>query len=222
MPNRVALVACLGMVGCGGSGPEAGVAEPTSGAEVAAAREPAPRVEDEPAPEPVARPVRGPGRLRVVNMVGGRDAGGTIQILDGSGRVVLEGRSGETYSLDAGTYRVVGTVTDRTALVDTPTREEEDPVTVAAGREEVVRVAHPVARVRLAVTQRGRPVASWRAELRRTTGQGGVLELQPSETHTPVSPGRYDAVVHVGGQRFTVTGVIFQGGATMDVPVTIE
>lgn len=206
-------------MGCGGGAAEPVASEPTSGQEVAVAREVEPEpVEEEPVTEP---PPRGPGRLRVSNVAGGQDVGGTVRVLSASGEVVAEGRSGQTFTVDAGTYRIAGAVTDASVLVDTPTRESEDAATVTAGEQTEARVVHPVARVRLRVTRRGRPVGSWRAELQRQSG-GDTIEIRATESHTPISPGRYDAVVFVGSERFEVSGVIFQGGSTMDVPVTIE
>lgn len=214
----VLAVCALGAaVGCGGAAASTPPASEPS-RQVAAAREIAPEPEEEPR---VAPPPRGPGRLRVVNVVSGSESSGTVRVLDMGGQVVAEGRSGETFPVDAGTYRVVGEVTDASVLVDRPTRESDDPVEVVPGEEQVARVVHPVARVRLRVVQRGRPVTGWRAEVRRQTG-GPALEIRASEEHTSISPGRYDAVLHVGGQRIEVSGIVFQGGATMDVPLNIE
>jgi hypothetical protein len=220
MQRRVVVLACLWALGCGGGAPAEPVAtEPTSGSEAVVA----PQVETEPVEEePVAEPPpRGPGRLRLSNIVGNQEVGGTVRILDARGSVVAEGPSGQTFNVDAGTYRIAGSITDAAVILDRPTREADDEVTVTPGQETVGRVVHPVARVRLRVTRRGRPVTNWRAEVRRQSG-GDPIELRPSETHTPISPGRYDAVVQVGGERFELSGVVFQGGSTADVPVNIE
>jgi hypothetical protein len=158
----------------------------------------------------------------VANWVSNQEVGGNIRVLDSSGAVVAEGSSGETFSVPAGTYRVVGVITDAALLIDTPTRESDDEATVSPGQETSARVTHPVARIRLRVTQRGRALNNWRAELRRQNGQGGMIEMRAADPHRPVSPGRYDAVIIAGSERFDVSNVIFQPGSTADVPVTID
>jgi len=171
-------------------------------------------------PEP---PATGPGQLRVVNRVGGEDSTGTVRVLSASGEVVAEGRSGDTFTVEAGSYRLVGEITDAAVLIDTPTRESDGMITVLAGQEQAATIDYPRARVRLRVTRRGRAVPRWRMEVRRQGQEGAEpLELRSSEQHTPITPGRYDATLHFGANRIEVTGIIFQGGATMDVPVNVD
>lgn len=171
-------------------------------------------------PEP---PATGPGQLRVLNRVGGEDSTGTVRVLSASGDVVAEGTSGDTFTVEAGSYRLVGEITDADVLIDTPTRESDGMITVLAGQEQTATIDHPRARVRLRVTRRGRPVARWRMEVRRQGEEGAEpLELRNSDQHTPITPGRYDATLHFGANRIEVTGIIFQGGATMDVPVNVD
>ncbi len=181
-------------------------------------------VEDEADAEPEeAEPVAtGPGRLRVVNRVGGEDSSGSVRVLDEGGETVAEGASGDTFTLEAGSYRVVGEITDPDVLIDTPTREADGMITVMAGQEQTVTVDHPVSRVRLRVTRGGRPVARWRMQVRRQDGQGEPIELRSGEQHIPITPGRYDATLHFGNSQIEVTGIIFQGGARMDVPVNVN
>jgi hypothetical protein len=144
-------------------------------------------------------------------------------VLNTAGDVVAQGRSGETFILDAGSYRVVGEITDDDVLIDTPVREADGFVQVVAGQEQTATIDHPVSRVRIRVTRRGRPVATWRMEVRRQGDPNAEpIMLRSSNRHIPVTPGRYDATLHVGGQQITVNGIIFQGGATMDVPVNVD
>jgi hypothetical protein len=94
---------------------------------------------------------------------------------------------------------------------------------VLAGQEQTVNIDFPLSRVRIRVTRRGRPVARWRMEIRRQGAEEGEpLTIQASNDHIPITPGRYDATLHVGRDEITVNGIIFQGGATMDVPVNVD
>ena len=171
-------------------------------------------------PEP---PATGPGQLRVVNRVGGEESTGNVRVLSASGEVVAEGRSGDTFTVEAGSYRLVGQITDPAVLIDTPTRESDGMITVLAGQEQTATIDHARARVRVRVTRRGRPVAQWRMQLRRQGVEGAEpITLRASEQHTPITPGRYDATLQFGANRIEVTGIIFQGGATMDVPVNVD
>lgn len=206
------------VVGCGGS--DAAEPEPeeeevaTTGGE--AEPEPEPVVEPEPEPEPT-----GPGQIRVVNVVSDQEVGGPVRVLDSSGEVVAEGTSGDTFNVESGEYRVQGEVTDASILVDTPTQETT--ATVPAGGTTEARVDFPVSRIRIEVTRGGRPIARWRLTVRRQGMEAGdPVELEPSREHVPITPGRYDATLRFGGSEIEVNGLIFQGGATMTVPVNVN
>lgn len=164
----------------------------------------------------------GPGRLRVVNRVGGEDASGSVRVLDASGDTVAEGASGDTFTVEAGSYQVVGEVTDPSVLIDTPVRQSDGMITVLAGQEQTVTVDHPVSRVRLRVSRAGRPVARWTMEVRRQGGEGEPIQLRAGNDYIPITPGRYDGTLQFGTNRIEVTGIIFQGGARMDVPVNVD
>ncbi|HEY8429752.1 MAG TPA: hypothetical protein VIL20_15315 [Sandaracinaceae bacterium] len=213
-------VASLALAGCGGatpSGSSAADLEEPQAVESAAVVEEAPEPEAE--PEPAAT---GPGRLRIVNRVGGEEVGGAVRVLDEAGETVAEGASGDTFTLDAGSYRVVGEITDPDVLIDTPTREADGMVTVLAGQEHTVTIDHPVSRVRLRVSRGGRPIARWRMEVRRQGGDGEAIQLQSGNQYIPITPGRYDGTLRFGNSQIEVNGIIFQGGARMDVPVNVE
>lgn len=155
--------------------------------------------------------------------MGGEESTGNVRVLSASGEVVAEGRSGDTFTVEAGSYRLVGEITDAAVLIDTPTRESDGMITVLAGQEQTATIDHARARVRVRVTRRGRPVAQWRMQLRRQGVEGAEpITLRASEQHTPITPGRYDATLQFGANRIEVTGIIFQGGATMDVPVNVD
>lgn len=223
MRHLVLLAVAWGLVsGCGGG-------QASSGTTAEAVDDPAPiadteaTAEQEVVPEQEEEPVAtGPGRLRVINRVGGQDSTGSVRVLDAAGETVAEGASGDTFDLEAGSYRVVGEITDAAVLIDTPTREADGMVTVVAAQEQTIGIDHPVSNVRLRVTRAGRPVARWRMEVRRQGGEGEAIELRSSNDHIPITPGRYDATLHFGNAQIQVTGIIFQGGARMDVPVNVD
>src|SRR5690606_27966910 len=107
---------------------------------------------------------------------------------------VAEGRSGDTFNLESGSYRVVGEITDAAVLIDKPTRQSDGMVTVLAGQTQTATIDHARARVRVRVTRRGRAVAQWRMQLRRQGVEGAEpITLRASDQHTPITPGRYDA-----------------------------
>ncbi|MCZ7687137.1 MAG: hypothetical protein M5U28_53715 [Sandaracinaceae bacterium] len=221
MRHLVLLAALAALTsGCGGgqasSGTTADEVDDTSVADDGATEEEQPEATPE---EPAAT---GPGRLRVVNRVGGEDASGSVRVLDASGETVAEGASGDTFTVEAGSYRVVGEITDPSVLIDTPTRESDGMITVVAGQEQTVTVDHPVSRVRLRVSRAGRPVARWTMEVRRQGEEGEAIRLQSGNDYTPITPGRYDGTLQFGSNRIEVTGIIFQGGARMDVPVNVD
>src|SRR5690606_924549 len=121
IPAAIALA--LVSIGCGG-------AQTTADETASLEEETEPVVTDETyadetsgAEEEEPPPATGPGRLRVVNRVGGEDSSGRVRVLNDAGEVVAEGASGESFVVDSGTYRVVGEITDADVLIDKPTRE---------------------------------------------------------------------------------------------------
>ncbi|MEM6955636.1 MAG: hypothetical protein AAF411_00615 [Myxococcota bacterium] len=169
--------------------------------------------EEEPEPEPVRT-----GQLMVTIRMGGEDQPGTVEVHDEDGETVAQSTSGETMTLPVGSYRVIATM-EESLLPGHGSLD--DSVTVRDGRMTDKRMTYEVARVRIMVRRRGRPVSRWSLSLTREGGDT-ELTLEPSETHTIVAPGRYSGVLTAGGQRIEVTGLIFQPGTTMDVPVSVN
>ena len=210
----------LACVACGGGEPRQ--AEPelveSSGDEG--------HVDDEPTveePSELPPPRSGPGQITVTNRVGGEDAGGTVQVLDGSGEVVAEGASGDTFNVRSGSYSVVGHVTDESVLIDTPTHERDGGAVVEPGETANVEVVFPRSRVLVQVRRRNRPIARWSLTVRREgRDPGNEVTLTPSRTHVPITPGRYAGTLTFGSRQIEVAGLIFQGGATMTVPVNVN
>lgn len=206
---------------CGGAS-ESGSDEPvdtepvadTSGDEVAP---------DEPveAVEPEAR--SGPGQIRVVNRIGGEDSTGTVRVLDEAGEVVAEGTSGDTFNVPSGSYRVVGEITDAAVMIDTPSHELDGLATVPAGETYTAHVDFPVSRILVQVRRANRPLARWTLQLQREgRDEGETIELSPSSSHVAITPGRYGGMLRFGASQIEVSGLIFQGGATMTVPVNVD
>jgi hypothetical protein len=211
------------IAGCGGGGggstssEEEGLSSDTSGDETVS--EEGGGTTDE---EPVAERPSGPGQLRIAVKVGGQEASGTVRVVSSSGETVAEGRSGETFTVPSGDYTISASITDDDVMIDTPTRENDQPVSVMAGQESSAEVDFPVSRVRIRVTRRGRAVSRWRMEVRPQADESAeAITLQPSQDHIAITPGRYAAVVHLGAEQITINEIIFQGGARMDVPVNI-
>ncbi len=226
MRHLVLVVIASGLVSaCGGGSAASGSSTTVADDEQQSAAEPVVVEEEEEevaVEEPEEPPPSGPGQLQVRNRVGGQDASGTVQVLSDAGEVVAEGTSGETFTVPSGSYRVVGTITDDSVLIDTPTHEDDGAVTVIPGQEQTVDIDFPISRVRIRVTRHGRPVARWTMDVRRQGSDTEPLTLHSSNDHIPITPGRYDATLHLGRDDIEVNGIIFQGGATMDVPVNID
>ncbi len=214
---RITFIFAALLYACGGTPP---ASEPADESTTVGDEEVQP-VEPEPEPEPEVVAPSGPGHLRVANRVGGEEIGGNVQVLDESGEVVAEGSSGETFDLPAGSYALVGEVTDATILLGTPTTQSEDRVTLDAGSDAEGFVDHGRALVRIRVTRNNRNVRRWRLELTRR-GSETTLNLEPTEEYVPVTPGRYDGVVHFGSHQIEVTNVIFQDGARRDLPIRVN
>ena len=206
-------------LGCGGETP---TAETSAGDEEIAppqvAEAPPEEEEWEEEEEPAEVQPAGPGQLLVTIRMGGEDRPGTIEVLDVRGASVAEGSSGETLTLPAGNYRVVAMMDPSLLPGHGPL---DDSVTVREGRTTDKRMTYEAARVRLDVRRNGRPVANWTMRLTREDGDMEVT-MRPSQEHQIVAPGRYSGVLTTGNTRIEVSGLIFQGGATMDVPVNVN
>ena len=225
---------CLSMVGllaCGGADDDANT-EATSGDEDPWASvdlgEDAEDIDvdsmEEEYPEQVAdveEEATGPARITVVNRVGNDDLGGNVSVLNASGEVVESGRSGSTFTLPAGTYRLAGEITSDDDVVGKPSKEMEDTVEVRAGQTTTLAVVFSVATVKLRVERNGRVVGTWRAELTRQ-GTDEAVALSSRDDFRRIRAGRYDGTVIFGANRIEVNDVIFQGGARGEVPIQVQ
>jgi len=219
--KRFAIVG-LALVACGGGEPETAPAEEeeTSGEEIVTA-EPEDEYVEEEYVEPEPEPERsGPGQLTVINEIEGQDVGGTVQVLDLSGEVVAEGQSGETFNLDSGTYRLVGTVTDESVLIDTPTREGDRRVTLEPADARQASVEHHRSRIKLRVERRGRVIPRWRFEATRE-GTESTVTIEPHGDFIPITAGRWTGTLHANGGQMQIN-VFFPGGARQTLPITID
>ena len=163
----------------------------------------------------------GPARLTVGISVEGESAPGKVKVLSASGDVIKEGPAGRTYTLPPGTYTLVAEVTDASVLVDKPSRTGEA-FDLEAGDERTENVEMGRSKVRLKVMKGNRHVRNTRVELMRQGSEEVVLDFKPGNQHISISPGRYDAVVHMGNTRVEVDGIVFMGGATQDIPIRVQ
>lgn len=163
----------------------------------------------------------GPARITVVNRVGGEDVGGNVSVLGLDGEVVESGRSGATFILQPGEYRLAGEITSDDDVLGKPSKQMEDTVTIAPGQEATLPVAFSVANVKLRVERNGRPVRTWRAELTRR-GSETPITLSSRDDFRHIQAGRYDGTVTFGAHRVEVQDVIFQGGARGEVPIRVQ
>lgn len=216
-----ALLLVLPFAACGGSSPQTPPPAETaveSGGEETHIHE-AEDVDDEFVEEVEAEP-SGPGELHAVIRMGGEDQEGTLSVQDVRGDTIAEGRSGDTLTLPSGSYRVVGTIDAPEGHGSLYGSRTED-IRVVPGDTTEVSLRYEVARIRINVRRNGRAVGRWRMTLTRE-GSEGEITLTPSSEHVTVPPGRYSGVLHAGARRIEVSGLLFQGGATMDVPVNVE
>mgnify|MGYP001355904786 CR=1 FL=1 len=163
----------------------------------------------------------GPARITVVNRVAGEDVGGNVSVLSLDGSVVESGRSGSTFTLEPGTYRLAGEITSDDDVVGKPSKQMEDTTEIRPGQEETVAVVFSVATVKLRIERGGRVVNTWRAELTRQ-GTDEAIELSSRDDFRHVRAGRYDGTVIFGVNRIAVSDIILQGGARGEVPVRIQ
>jgi hypothetical protein len=163
----------------------------------------------------------GPARITVRVLVEDEPVAGHVQLLDRGGDVVKEGRSGETFAVPAGQYTIVAQIKDANVLVDKPTRQFPG-IFLEEGEELTEDVEIGRARVRLRVVKAGREVRNARIQLRRSGAEEVVLDYTPGNDHISITPGRYDATVHIAGAQIRVEGLIFQPSATQNMPININ
>ncbi|MFT5353161.1 MAG: hypothetical protein ACI9KE_000359 [Polyangiales bacterium] len=203
---------------CGGEAPASNpTSEPTSGNDTVVVDSAEDDYEDEEEMIEVPEPT-GPGRIHAVIRMQNEERAGTVTVMSPNGDTVAEGNSGDTFDVPSGDYSVVAML-DPALLPGHTGREER--ARVAPGQTAEVVFSYEVARVRLNVRRGGRALNTWRMVLTRQ-GSDTEITLQSSTEHAEVAPGRYSGVLTAGGARIEVSGLIFQGGATMDVPVNVN
>ena len=213
--NMRTFILLLGLaMACGGDAQPAPEPAPQNTAGNDQATEPEPYEEEiEAAPEPT-----GPGRIHALIRMRSEDQAGTVSVRSLSGEVVAEGTAGETLEVPSGEYRVHAMM-DPSILPGHVEMDER--IFVQPGETSELSFTYEVARIRLNVRRGGRALNSWRMVVTREGGDTEVT-LQPSSEHVDIAPGRYGGVLTAGGSRIEVNGLIFQGGATMDVPVNVN
>jgi hypothetical protein len=158
----------------------------------------------------------GRGSVVVTAKVNGQPVAARVKVLDGSSK--LEGATGESISLPAGTQRISVTVAETQALLDKPTQNLS--VFVESGKSTPVDVTFRWAKVRLDVLVGGRSQGKVPVKLFR--GGEAVAELQSGTAPQAISPGKYEADVLLRGRTIHVTGLVFLEGAEQTVPVRAQ
>jgi len=163
-----------------------------------------------------ARAQTGRGSIVVTARVNGQPVAARVKVLEGSTGV--EGATGESISLPAGTQRISVTIAESQALLDKPTQKLS--VFVEPGKPTAVDVTFKWARVRLDVLVGGRSQGSVPVKLFRNGEQ--VAELKSGAAPQAITPGKYEADVILRGRTIHVTGLVFLEGAEQTVPVRAQ
>ena len=158
----------------------------------------------------------GRGSVVVTAKVNGQPVAARVKVLDGSSK--LEGTTGESISLAAGTQRISVTVAETQALLDKPTQNLS--VFIEPGKSTPVDVSFRWAKVRLDVLVGGR--AQGKVPVKLFRGGEAVAELQSGTAPQAISPGKYEADVLLRGRTIHVTGLVFLEGAEQTVPVRAQ
>lgn len=168
-------------------------------------------------PEPV-----GPAEVTIEVKLGLEEVrSATVVVKSASGATVAEGRGGETFTLQAGTYSVTARVTSDDLIVTAPAETTES-IDVEPQEPQTVRVTIPAAHVRLTVKRNGRTIRNPLVTLFREGGDEQVAQFRAGNQEITISPGRYEADVRTGSQEIRVRGLMFMGGARQNIPVNIQ
>jgi hypothetical protein len=168
--------------------------------------------------ESVASGSATPSTLSVVAVVAGQPTPASVRVLDAQGGVAAEGTSGGSLSLPAGSYALEVTISDATAMIDTPTQRSE--LQLEPGQAANVQTEFRWAKVTLDVRVGGRSQRGAKVVLLRN-GEP-VAEMKSGAAPVPITPGRYEADVSLPGRTVRVTGLHFPDSAMQTVPVNVR
>jgi hypothetical protein len=214
---RIAFVSLwvgIAVLGCGARGDSAEPPAATAGDESTA--EPADSSAMPEAPQAVRR--KGPATLTVVAMVAGQPTPASVRVLDAQGSAAGEGTSGSPITLAAGSYTLEVTISDASAMIDTPTQRSD--LQLEAGQSAKIESDFAWAKVKLDVRVGGRSQRGAKVQLLRD-GEP-VAEMKSGAEPAPITPGRYEADVSLPGRIVRVTGLHFPDSATQTVPVHVK
>jgi hypothetical protein len=209
---------------CGGDAESSSSSETTSGSEehVAAdmteeeiaALDGSPIDSDGPMPT-------GPAQLRIAVRLGSEPFTERVELRNAEDEVIRSVRDGDEVEVPAGSYHLHGAVRDEDQLIDKPERDGEA-IEAAPGGETTVELIFRRSRVRISVTKGGRNVRDAQVSLRRQGETEPVTEF-PSDGRTlSITPGRYDARITHRDQHIEANGLIFQDGATQNIPIQLQ
>jgi len=217
--GAVSILTFIATVGCGGGeAEEIEAPATTTGAETSAESEA--YVEEEEEVEEAPPAPTGPGRLRIEVRLGTDPFEGEVELRNADGEVVASVRNGQELELPAGTYYMHGEIRDEDQLIDKPSRDGEA-IELPPEGEATAELIFRRSRVRITVTKGGRNVAQARISLRRQGETEPVIEYPADGRTLALTPGRYDATITHRDQHVEASGLIFQDGATQNIPIQL-
>ena len=210
------VVVLAGVVACGGGAPAEPAAPPeapvSSGDEEEYADE-----EVEAEPEAEAAP-SGPGQITLVTKVANDAVVLRVQVLGADGAVAAEGDSGTLFTLAAGSYTAVASISDEAVMLDKPSVRHRFDVSPGDSRTETVRF--PYARVKFSVTINGRAQTKGTVALKRNGAVVATIDVAAADFAT-ITPGRYEGVVKSGNAEITLPEVLIPEESTRTIPLTL-
>jgi hypothetical protein len=203
--------------GCGGEAETTEPVELSSGGD----ESPPPELHDDVQDLEDAEPApTGPGHLRIEARLGTEPFTEAVELRNAEGEVVATVRDGQELDLPAGVYVLHGEIRDEDQLIDKPSRDGEV-VELPAGGEATAEIVFRRSRVRITATRNGRNLPQARITLRRQGESEPVAEF-PSDGRTlSVTPGRYEATIRHRDHHVDANGLVFQDGATQNIPIEL-
>lgn len=161
----------------------------------------------------------GPASVTIEVTVKGKPVAAAIQLRDQVGKVAAEGKAGEKIVTSSGKYEAAVQITDESALVDKPTKRLT--IELRPGQDAKEQMSFPWAKIRLHVKVGGKLDPNAKVNLLR---DGAVVASVQSagQDYVQISPGRYQAEVHLKKTKAMIDNVMFPEGATQDVPVDVQ
>lgn len=211
------VVVLAGVVACGGGAP----AEPATPAEATASSGDEEEYAEEEGVEEEAEEEAapsGPGQITLVTKVANDVVVVPVQVLGADGAVAAEGNSGTQFTLAAGSYTAVASISDEAVMLDKPSVRHRFDVSPGDSRTETVRF--PYARVKFAVTINGRAHTKGTVALKRNGAVVATIDVAAADFAT-ITPGRYEGIVKSGNTEISLPEVLIPEESTRTIPLTL-